>query len=227
MNLECGSIYEHFNDTVMKVECGSIFEHFNDIVLKLECGSIFEHFNDTVMKLECCEYVRGSPVWPLKSRSRKAKSSNCSLGIGGEVAGGSLVWSTLWSLPSYKTRYVFLYSAVSSPLDSSKRFTFFALPGRPVHSDTNSASLGSILARQQLRAMTKSLTFRPLSIARYSFIQLSELGQCGKTKMPNLQNGSKGRIRTWAPLIESPVFYHWATALHEHHATSFTKCVSV
>ena len=38
-----------------------------------------------------------------------------------------------------------------------------------------SASPGSILARQQLRAKTKSLTFPPLSIARYSFIQLSRL----------------------------------------------------
>ena len=35
-----------------------------------------------------------------------------------------------------------------------------------------SASSGSILARQQLRAKTKSLTFPPLSIARYTFIQL-------------------------------------------------------
>ena len=58
----------------------------------------------------------------------------------------------------------FLYSAVSSPLDRSKRFTLFASPGRPVHSDTNSASPGSILARQQLRAKAKSLTFPPLSI---------------------------------------------------------------
>ena len=40
-----------------------------------------------------------------------------------------------------------------------------------------SASPGSILARQQLRAKTKSLTFPPLSIARYSFIQLSEQGR--------------------------------------------------
>ena len=69
---------------------------------------------------------------------------------------------------------VCFYSAISSPLDRSKRFTLFALPDRPVHSDTNSASPGSILARQQLRATTKSLTCPPLSIARYSFIQLSE-----------------------------------------------------
>ena len=40
-----------------------------------------------------------------------------------------------------------------------------------------SASPGSILARQQLRAKTKSLTFPPLSIARYSFIQLSQQGR--------------------------------------------------
>ena len=39
-----------------------------------------------------------------------------------------------------------------------------------------SASPGSILATLQLRAKTKSLTFPPLSIARYSF-KLSQLGR--------------------------------------------------
>ena len=80
-----------------------------------------------------------------------------------------------------------LYSAVSSPSDRSKRFTLFALSDRPVHSDTDSASPGSILAMQQLRATTKSLTFLPLSIGRYSFIliQLSQLGrQWGERKCP-------------------------------------------
>ena len=62
-------------------------------------------------------------------------------------------------------RYV-LYSAVSSPLDRSKRLTLFP-PDRPDHSDTNSTPLGSILARQQLRAKTKSLAFPPPSLARY------------------------------------------------------------
>ena len=37
----------------------------------------------------------------------------------------------------------FLYSAVSSPQDRSKRFTLY-FPDRPVQSDTISASLGSI-----------------------------------------------------------------------------------
>ena len=78
---------------------------------------------------------------------------------------------------TFKSKKVVLYSAVSSPLDRSKRFTLFASPGRPVYYDTNSASPGSILARQQLRAKAKSLTFPPLSIARYSFIQLSEQGR--------------------------------------------------
>ena len=80
-------------------------------------------------------------------------------------------------IAQYPVKRSFLYSAVSSPLDRSKRFTLFASPDRPVHSDTNSASPGSILARQQLHAKTKSLTCPPLSTARYSFIQLSQLGQ--------------------------------------------------
>ena len=68
--------------------------------------------------------------------------------------------------------------------------TLFALPDRPVHSETNSASPGSILVMQQLRTRAKLLTFPPLSIARYSFIQLSP--SVKRTKMPNLRNGSKG-----------------------------------
>ena len=55
---------------------------------------------------------------------------------------------------SLNKKGMFLYSAVASPLDRSKRFTHFAFPDSPVHSDTNSASPGSILATQQLRAKT-------------------------------------------------------------------------
>ena len=54
--------------------------------------------------------------------------------------------------------------AVSSPLDRSKRFTLSS-PGRPVHSDTNSTSLGSILATKQLRANT---IFTHISAAVYN-----------------------------------------------------------
>ena len=56
-----------------------------------------------------------------------------------------------------------------------------------------SASPGSILARQQLRAKTKSITFPPLSIVRYSFIQLSRQGrQWREGKCPIFQTVTKG-----------------------------------
>ena len=45
---------------------------------------------------------------------------------------------------------------------TAQRFLLFALR---VHSNTNSASSGSILTIQQLRVTTKSLTFPPLSIS--------------------------------------------------------------
>ena len=54
-----------------------------------------------------------------------------------------------------------------------------------------SASPGSILAMLQLRAKTKSLTFPPLSIDRYSFTAESTGMAMERTKMPNLRNGSK------------------------------------
>ena len=81
--------------------------------------------------------------------------------------------------------------AILLNLVKSKRIKLVASPGRPVHSDTNSASPGSILARQQLRAKAKSLTFPPLPIARYSFIQ-SQLGrQWRERKCPIFETVTK------------------------------------
>ena len=69
-----------------------------------------------------------------------------------------------------------------------------------------SASPGSILAMQQLRN-DYSLTFPPLSIARYSFIQLSEQGRLwSERKCPNFETVTTG-IRTRALSIASPAFY--------------------
>ena len=69
----------------------------------------------------------------------------------------------------------------------------FALPGRPVHSDTNSVSSGSILAMLQLRAKTKS---SHMSTTVYSQVLIhtdeSTEASMERTKMPNLLNGSKG-----------------------------------
>ena len=53
-------------------------------------------------------------------------------------------FSKLWLLKDLEViKGKFLYSAVSGPQDRSKRFTLY-FPNRPVHSDTISASLGSI-----------------------------------------------------------------------------------
>ena len=70
-------------------------------------------------------------------------------------------------------RYVF-YKALYPVRWTAQSALHLSSPGRPVHSDTNSASLGSILAMPHLRN-DYSLTRPPLSIARYSFIQLSRL----------------------------------------------------
>ena len=86
-----------------------------------------------------------------------------------------------------------LYSAVSSPVDRSKRFTL-----RPCS------------FRHQVGVSTSgdySITFPPLSIARYSFIQLSELGHRGENEnAQNFETVAKG-IRTRTLLIASPAFY--------------------
>ena len=77
----------------------------------------------------------------------------------------------------HKSKCKFLHTAVSSPQDRSKRFTLY-IPDRPVHSDTISASLGSIQPYATINARSFSYTHPPLFIVRYSFIQLSELEQC-------------------------------------------------
>ena len=88
-----------------------------------------------------------------------------------------LRWCSVTVQPSYgKGKGSFYIAQYPVRWIAQSALHFFAFPGRPVHSDTNSASPGSILVRQQLRAKTKSLTCPPLSIARYSFIQLSQLG---------------------------------------------------
>ena len=56
---------------------------------------------------------------------------------------------TEWVVKASKGK--FLYSAVSSPQDRSKGFTLY-FPDRPVHSDTISASLGSIQSYATINA---------------------------------------------------------------------------
>ena len=108
---------------------------------------------------------------------------------------------------------MFLYNAISSWTAQSA--LHFSSPGRRVHSDTNSASPGSIIATLQLRAKTKSLTFPPLSIARYSFIQLCQLGrQWRERKCPIFETVAKGDSNPGSLDCESGILPLSYRALH-------------
>ena len=111
-----------------------------------------------------------------------------------------------------KSKGNFLYSAASSPQDRSKRFTLY-FPDRPVHWDTISASLGSIQLMLQLMREGCSYTYPPLSIARYSFIQQSELEQSRVKKLAQGFN-TAARIRIRILIVKSPKLYPWAIALY-------------
>ena len=112
-----------------------------------------------------------------------------------------------------RKRYV-LYSAVSSPLDHSKRFTLFL----PWQTCSFRHQLGFSWKHSSYAAITRddySLTCPPLSIAKYSFIPVGEWTEASgrERKCPNFETVAKG-IRTRALSIASLAFYHWATALH-------------
>ena len=98
----------------------------------------------------------------------------------------------------------FLYSAVSSPQDRSKRFTLY-FPDRPVHSDTISASLGSIQPYATINAR-RLLIHISTTVYSHSFIQLSELEQCRVNKLAQGFN-TAARIQTRVLVVESPKLY--------------------
>ena len=81
-----------------------------------------------------------------------------------------------------KSKGKFLYSAVSNPQDLSKRFTLY-FPDRPVHSDTISASLGSIQPYATINAQRLLVHISTTVYSQVSFIQLSELEQCRVKKL--------------------------------------------
>ena len=89
----------------------------------------------------------------------------------------------------------------------------------PVHSDTNSTSLGIIFATQQLRATTIHSHFQN-SIARYSFIQLCEFGRRGGNENPtHVETASKGDSNPGSLDCESgilPMSYTVCMILHFH-----------
>ena len=64
-----------------------------------------------------------------------------------------------------------------------------------------------------------SYTYPPLSITRFSFIQLSELEQCRVKKLAQGFNPA-ARIRTRVHVVESTKLYPWATALYNVRMTA-------
>ena len=78
-------------------------------------------------------------------------------------------------------------------------------PGRPAYSNTNPTSLGSIQTRCILRE-DYSLKIPPLSIARYSFIQPSELERHGEHEHAQSSKQQQRGIRTHVLSLESQEF---------------------
>ena len=99
------------------------------------------------------------------------------------------------------------------PCSTRFRATLF-LPGRPVHSDTNSASLGSIFYSSN-NCTTTIFTHICPPVYSQVLIYTAEATESSwsERKCPNFETVAKG-IRTRALSIASPAFYHWATALH-------------
>ena len=124
----------------------------------------------------------------------------------------------------WKCKGMVLYSAVSSPLDRSKRFTLSS-PDRPVHTDT---VLGFSWKHSSHAAIAQRL-FTHISTTVYSQVLIytaeSTEASWRERKCPNFETVAKG-IWTRALSIASPAFYHWATMLHCVHAC-MRVCVRV
>ena len=87
---------------------------------------------------------------------------------------------------------MFLHSAVSSPLDRSKRFILF-LPWQTCSFRHQLDLSGKYSSHAAITRNDYSPTFPPLSIARYSFIQLSQLEhQWREPKCTNFEMVVKG-----------------------------------
>ena len=111
--------------------------------------------------------------------------------------------AVIWSILASKS--MFLFGACIQSVVMLK--AFYTLPrGTPVHSDTNSflweASHAAIMRDDY------SLIFPPPSMARYSFIQMSELRHHGENENVQTSKRQQREIRTWCLSIASPAFYH-------------------
>ena len=101
---------------------------------------------------------------------------------------------------------------------------YILLPCQISQSDTISTSLEVSSHMLQLMRKGCPYTYPPLSLARYFFIQLSELEQCRVKKNLLKVLTPQHRIRSRVFLVESPKLYPWATALYDVSVMSKMKC---
>ena len=119
----------------------------------------------------------------------------------------------------FSTKGMFLYSAVSIPLDRSKRFTLH--PWQTCSFQQQLYFSGKHSSHAATTRDDYSLQFHRC-LARYSFIQLSQLGCHREIEHDQTSKRYKrGDSNPGALSIASPAFCHWATALH---ATIKIRC---
>ena len=135
-----------FTNTISKIQYTllSVPMPANEIVISTDCRlcHIWQFcFSFTICK-DCfpLSHTVTASINPNVLFSLQATHNSCMIILFENKHTWELVHLSV-SIQSKKCK--FLYSAVSSPQDRSKRFTLY-FPDRPVHSDTISASLGSI-----------------------------------------------------------------------------------
>ena len=113
--------------------------------------------------------------------------------------------------------YIAQYPVLCGPLTALYTFP----PLTPVHSDTNSTSLSWKHSSHAAITHENQITHIYTTIYRQVLIYTAEStgASMKRTKMPNLRNGSKGKIQTRHMSIASPTFYHWTTPLHTMRQT--------
>ena len=122
-------------------------------------------------------------------------------------------------LPPENTNGKFLHSAVSSLYDHSGCFMLH--PRQTCSFQHQLDFSGKHSATLQLLHKDYLFTYPPLSIARYSFIQLNELEQCRGTKLCKLRNSSK-RIQTQVFLFGNV----WLNTMYTNNANTKRKHIS-
>ena len=107
----------------------------------------------------------------------------------------------------------YIYSATSSPLDHSNRFTLHPLP---LFIPTPTPLLWEAFSHAAITAVRKLLTHISATDPSQVLIYTAEWTEASwrERKCPNFETAAEG-IWTRALSVEKPEFYSWATGLHK------------